>query len=100
MIKGKTLLMRFKDGCVFLISFDDKISRRLSSNTLLPKLLKISSVLVVLIITVFQHNTVGSPFIFNREFPGMLLTESDSTPLQTDSVSNIKSKTDTTIDSE
>ncbi len=57
--RSKNLLMRIKGRSVFLISFDDKIFRILSSTKLLPKLLKISPVFIVCVLTLFQHDIVG-----------------------------------------
>ncbi len=92
--------MRFKGRCDFLFSFDNKIFNILYPGKLLSKLLKISSVIGVCLITLFQHNTVGSPCLIAEEFPSVFFPDHDSTRTVNDTVSIRLSKNDTTIDTE
>ncbi len=96
----KTLTEGVKVRCVFLFSFDDKIFRILLSKKLLPKLLKISPVVVVGLLTLFQHDTVGSALVVNNGFSNEVIADSDSVILKSDSVSIQINPSDTGIDSE
>src|SRR5438045_9498431 len=92
----KIRLIRFKSTSVFLFSFDNKNSGIVSLKKLLSKLLKISPVIAVCLLTLFQHSTVGSPLISTTP---VLEVMSDTDSVRSDSVTN-KKQSDSIVDEE